>query len=473
MNFKKHIDSDPVCRLVAEYCAASSVTVFLIGGYVRDLILKRQSTDIDFVVDGNGIELAQYLVNKLHPSPRLAVFKTFQTAHFRFHEIEYEFVGARRESYNQLSRNPLVEPATIEEDRLRRDFTINTLSIGLNPENFGLLIDPFDGLGDIKHRMIKTPLNPFETFNDDPLRMLRAVRFSAQLDFSIDAPATDAMKSLCGRIHIVAPERIAEELNKIILSPKPSIPFLLLQQTGLLNEILPEIAALAGVDRVGKYAHKDILLHTLEVLDNVAATSDNLWLRWAALLHDVGKPVSKRFIQGTGWTFHGHEVVGGRMTEKIFKRLKMPLNDRMDYVKKIVELHLRPIALVEEEVTDSAVRRLLFDAGDDVDDLMLLCRADITSKNESKVKRYLENFDLVTNKLVEVEEKDRLRNWQPPVSGDVIMETFGLKPSREVGMIKTAIREAILDGHIPNEFNAAYSFMISFARGMMLTPKNE
>jgi len=471
MNLSKHIDSDPVCRIVAENVAASGITVYLIGGYVRDLILKRNSTDMDFVVDGDGIDFAQKLVKKLHPIPRLSVFKSFQTAHFSYGNREYEFVGARRESYSKSSRNPSVEPATIEEDRLRRDFTINAMSIGMNIDNFGLLIDPFDGLGDIKRRIIKTPLDPFETFNDDPLRMLRAVRFSAQLNFNIDAPASDAMKSLCSRIHIVAPERIAEELNKIILSSKPSVPFLLLQQTGLLNEILPEIAALAGVDRVGKYAHKDILLHTLEVLDNVAVTSDNLWLRWAALLHDVGKPVSKRFLQGTGWTFHGHEVVGGRMTEKIFKRLKMPLNDRMDYVKKIVELHLRPIALVEEEVTDSAVRRLLFDAGDDVDDLMLLCRADITSKNESKVKRYLENFEHVTQKLVEVEEKDRLRNWQPPVSGDVIMETFGLKPSREVGIIKTAIREAILDGQIPNDFEAAYIFMISFAESLNLHPK--
>ncbi len=470
-NFREVILKNPVCQAASQVAERMNVEAFIVGGYVRDMIMQRPSTDLDIVVFGDGIEFARQVCNTLNPTPKLSVFKTFLTAHFVYKGLEYEFVGARKESYSADSRNPQVEPASLEEDRLRRDFTINALSISLNKENSGEFIDPFQGIQDIQKKIIRTPLDPHITFSDDPLRMLRAVRFSAQLNFTIEPTLFKALNDLKERIHIVAPERIAEEINKMLLTDKPSVPFLILRKTRLLEEILPEISVMAGVERVGQYAHKDVLFHTLEVLDKVSEVSDNLWLRWAALLHDVGKPVSKRFQAGHGWTFHGHEVVGGRITKKIFQQLKMPLNEKMHYVKKIVELHLRPIALVEDEVTDSAVRRLLFDAGDEIDDLMTLCRADITSKNEEKVARYLENFKILSDRLAEVEEKDRLRNWQPPISGEIIMETFDLKPSREVGIIKAAIREAILDGIIQNNYEEAYSFMITFAESINILPQ--
>ncbi len=468
--YNNQIENNPVLKLTVKTAEKLGCRAYIVGGFVRDLILGRLSTDMDIVVDGDGIEFASMIAEQLFPAPKLSVFKSFRTAHFMYQNFEYEFVGARKESYSGNSRNPVVEPATLEEDRLRRDFTINAISISVNRNDFGNLVDPFDGLGDIQRKIIKTPLDPEETFNDDPLRMLRAIRFASQLQFRIEKKALNAMNTLKQRIQIVAPERISEELNKMLMTAVPSEPFMLLKRTGLLDEILPEINALSGIERVGKHAHKDILLHTLEVLDNIAQVTDNIWLRWAALLHDVAKPQTKRYLPRHGWIFHGHEVVGGRMTEKIFRRLKLPQNEKMSYVRKIVELHLRPIALVEDEVTDSAIRRLLFDAGNDVDDLMQLCRADITSKNEEKVNRYLENFDLVSKKLIEVEEKDKIRNWQPPVTGEIIMETFGLKPSKEVGIIKSAIREAILDGNIPNDFNSAFRFMIQFAKTINIEP---
>lgn len=467
-NYSEHIRQNKVCQTAKKVADEMNIRVYLIGGYVRDLILDRPSMDMDFVTDSDGIAFAQKLVSVLKPSPNLTVFKNFGTAHFVLDGIVYEFVGARRESYSRGSRNPVVEPAGIDEDRSRRDFTINALNISLNSDDFGAFNDPFGGLEDIRNKIIRTPLDPLVTFDDDPLRMLRAIRFAAQLGFAIEPSNLKVMRDLKKRIQIVAPERIAEELNKMLLSPIPSVAFNLLQETGLLEQVLPEIEQLSGVDRVGKYAHKDVFLHTLEVLDNLAIASDNLWLRWAALLHDVGKPRSKRFQQGHGWTFHGHEVIGPRIAKAMFGRLKMPQNEKLEYVQKLISLHLRPIALVEDEVTDSAVRRMLFDAGDDVDDLMTLCKADITSKNEVKVQKYLENFDNLMLKLVEVEEKDRIRNWQPPISGEVIMEAFAITPSREVGTIKAAIREAILDGKITNNFDEAYQFMIDFAKSINL-----
>jgi len=473
-NLKQHIENDAVVLATKQTATQLNRKVFLIGGYVRDILLERPSVDIDFVIDGGDAgEFASKVASLLTPRPAVTVFKTFRTAHFSYNGIEYEFVGARKESYSPGSRNPQVEEASLDEDMQRRDFSINALSISINEEDFGTLHDPFQGLEDLKNRILRTPVSPIRTFNDDPLRMLRAIRFSATLGFSIDSEALDAMVILNKRIQIVAPERIAEELNKMLMAPKPSEALSVLCSSGLMTQILPEIEALSGVDRVGKYAHKDIMLHTFEVLDNVANMSNNLWLRWAALLHDVGKPPVKKFQKEHGWTFHGHEVVGSRITEKIFSRLKLPKNEKLDYVKKLVGLHLRPIALVENEVSDSAVRRLLFECGDDIEDLMTLCRADITSKNEDKVKRYLENFDMVTQKLIEVEAKDRVRNWQPPISGETIMETFGLEPSREVGIIKMAIREAILDGIIPNNFDDAYSFMINFASSLQLFPQKK
>jgi poly(A) polymerase len=472
-NYSEHIRKNKVCQAVKQVAEEMNIRVYLIGGYVRDLILGRPSVDMDFVTDCDGIDFAQKLVNKISPSIKLTVFKNFGTAHFVLEGVVYEFVGARRESYSRGSRNPVVEPAGIDDDRARRDFTMNALNISLNPEDYGILNDPFGGMKDIAEKIIRTPLDPLLTFDDDPLRMMRAIRFAAQLGFSIEPSNLRAMKEITERIQIVAPERIAEELNKMLLTEVPSVAFKLLRETGLLEKVLPEIEQLSGVSRVGKYAHKDVFLHTLEVLDNISFVSDNLWLRWAALFHDVGKPRSKRFQHGHGWTFHGHEVIGPRIAKAVFLRLKMPQNDKLEYVKKLIFLHLRPIALVEEEVTDSAVRRLLFDAGDDVDDLMMLCKADITSKNEAKVQKYLENFDNLMLKLVEVEEKDKIRNWQPPISGEVIMETFSIKPSREVGIIKAAIREAILDGKIPNSFDEAYYFMTEFAKSINVFPQKK
>jgi poly(A) polymerase len=471
MNFSKLIESNAVVKIVSDIAIENQVKTYIVGGYVRDIILGKQSKDIDFVIDGDGIDFAQKVVKKLIPMPSISVFKNFETAHFIYKETEYEFVSARKESYLPHSRNPEVRRATIEEDQKRRDFTMNALSISLNQEDYGVLHDPFGGVEHIQKGIIKTPVEPGVTFFDDPLRMLRAVRFASQLHFSITDDCFRAIKEQKNRISIITSERISEEINKILMTSTPSVGLHLMEKSGLMEIILPELSAMKGVDKIERYAHKDVFNHTLEVLDNISKKTDNLWLRWAALLHDVGKPRTKKFVQNQGWTFHSHEIVGSRIVRQIFKRLKLPLNDKLDYVQKIVGLHLRPIALVEDDVTDSAIRRLLFDAGNDIDDLMLLCEADITSKNEQKIVTYLKNFVRVREKMVEVEEKDKLRNWQPPISGEMIMETFDILPSKEVGIIKNAIREAILDGVIANNFDEAFEFMITFAKKIQLEKK--
>jgi poly(A) polymerase len=455
---KKHL-SHPLFKLISESAADLNMKAFVIGGFVRDLFLERDSKDVDIVVVGSGIKLAESLQNKLQGHHKLSVFKNFGTAMLKCDDWEIEFVGARKESYRSDSRNPIVEDASLEEDISRRDFTINTLAISLNKENLGHLIDTYSGVQDIKDKTIRTPLDPDITFSDDPLRMMRAVRFATQLEFSIENKSLKAIKRNAERIKIVAKERVIDEFNKIMMAPKPSIGLKLLKTTGLLEQFFPQLNALAGVENFEGKAHKDNFIHTLKVLDNLSEGSDNLWLRWAALLHDIAKPDTKRFDNEVGWTFHGHEYLGHLMVEKIFRELKMPLNEKMKYVQKLVLLHLRPIALSETDVTDSAVRRLLFEAGDDIDDLMLLCEADITSANPLKVKKYLQNFENVRSKLKEIEEKDKIRNWQPPVSGEDIMNAFGLKPCKEVGLIKKAIREAILDGIIQNEREEALKIM--------------
>ncbi len=445
---------------------------YVVGGYVRDLFLCRHSKDIDFVTVGSGIEVAETVARHLGRGARCNVFKNFGTAQVKFRDTELEFVGARRESYSHDSRKPVVEDGTLDDDLSRRDFTINAMAMSVNRDNFGELIDPYDGVGDLDRQLIRTPLDTDITFSDDPLRMMRAIRFATQLGFTIYDETFEAISRNASRIKIISHERIADELMKIMSSPVPSIGWTLLMNCGLLSYILPELEAMKGVETVNGRGHKDNFYHTLTVLDNVARKSDNVWLRWGALLHDIAKPVTKRWDGKTGWTFHNHNFIGAKMVPRIFRNLRLPLNEKMKYVQKLVELHMRPIALVEDEVTDSAVRRLLFDAGDDIDELMTLCEADITSKNQVKVRQFLDNFALVRRKMVELEEKDRIRNFQPPVSGEEIMEIYGLSPSREVGQIKESIKNAILDGVIPNERDAALEYMHQVAAKMNLHPLN-
>ena len=467
MNYKKALDHK-VFRAISKVSTENGERAFVIGGYVRDLILNRPSKDIDIVIEGSGIRLAKAAAKELGVK-RVSVFKNFGTAQFVYGDLEIEFVGARKESYNRGSRKPIVEDGTIEDDQNRRDFTINALALSLSKENFGELIDPFGGMRHLDMGIIKTPLDPDITFCDDPLRMLRAIRFATQLDFSIVPESLKAIQRNAERLQIISMERVHTELNKIIMADKPSIGFKLLSKTGLLKQFFPEMEALRGVEKRNGISHKNNFFHTLEVLENVCKNSDNLWLRWAAIMHDIAKPPTKRFSAKHGWTFHGHEDKGARMVPKIFQRLKLPMDSKMKFVQKLVLLHLRPIALTKDVVTDSAIRRLLYEAGDDIDELMILCRADITSKNEAKVTRYLRNYDIVVKKLKEVEASDHIRNFQPPVSGEQIMETFGIPPSRPIGDIKKPIKEAILDGDIKNDPEEAYELMLRLGENMGLT----
>lgn len=460
--------SQPLFRRIGRIADERGLRAFVVGGYVRDYYLRRPSTDIDVVVVGSGIEVAEALAAELHA--RVSVFKTFGTAMVRSRGVEVEFVGARKESYSHDSRKPQVEPGTLEDDQRRRDFTINAMAWSLNGDSFGKLVDPFGGMEDLEACIIRTPCDPDVTFSDDPLRMMRAVRFASQLGFSIEEETFEAIRRNRERIRIVSRERIITELNKIVLSPVPSMGFELLDLTGLLELIFPELHRLKGVERRGQHAHKDNFAHTLKVLDNVARRSDDLWLRWAALLHDIAKPLTKAYDPRVGWTFHGHEVLGSKMVPAIFRQLKLPLNEHMKFVQKLVFLHLRPIILSEELVTDSAVRRLLFEAGDDVEALMTLCEADITSGNDAKVRRFLANFELVRRKMKDLEERDRIRNFQPPITGEIIMETYGIGPCRVIGDIKEVIKNAILDGEIPNEYEAARALMEQLAAERGLTP---
>ncbi|WP_318311445.1 CCA tRNA nucleotidyltransferase [Flagellimonas crocea] len=464
----------PIFKLIGEASDELGVDAYVIGGFVRDYFLNRNTPkDIDIVAIGSGIELAKKVASKLKGKPEISIFKNFGTAMIKHKNFELEFVGARKESYNRDSRKPIVEDGTLEDDQNRRDFTINAMALALNHSNFGELLDPFDGLTDLDKQIIRTPLEPGITYSDDPLRMMRAIRFAAQLHFTIELQSLQAITENKNRIKIVSKERIVDELNKILMSSKPSLGFKLMHQTGLLHLILPELTALQGIEEIEGQRHKDNFWHTLEVVDNIAETTDNLWLRWAALLHDIGKAPTKKFHKKIGWTFHAHEFVGAKMVYKLFKRLRMPLNEKMKFVQKMVLMSSRPIILSEDHVTDSAVRRLVFDAGDFVEDLMTLCEADITTKNPRKQKKYKNNFKIVRQKIVEVEERDHIRNFQPPVSGEEIMETFNLKPSKEIGIIKDAIKEAILEGEIPNEYEAAYQFMLEKGKKMNLKVHSE
>lgn len=468
MNFKDKLTS-PIFSEISKAADKLGVKCYVIGGYVRDLIIGRESKDIDIVCVGSGIALAQALAENLGENVHVNVFKNFGTAQVRYEDIEIEFVGARKESYRSDSRKPIVEDGTPEDDQNRRDFTINALGISLNSKTFGELIDPFDGVKSISRKVIRTPLEPGITFSDDPLRMMRAIRFASQLNFDIAPDTFDAISEMAKRIEIVSQERITDELNKIILSPVPSYGFNLLFQSGLLKIIFPEMVKLYGVEVIQGKKHKDNFYHTLQVLDNTASVSNDLWLRWAAILHDIAKPATKRFFPKVGWTFHGHEDLGARWVKGIFKRMKLPLDAKMRSVTNLVKLHLRPIALAKDEITDSALRRLLVDAGDDLEHLMMLCRADITSKDPNRVRRYLGNFDKVERMLIELEERDKLRNFQPVITGEIIMETFGIHPSKEVGELKLIIREAILDGIIPNKYEAAFEFMVKAGEEMGLS----
>lgn len=469
MNYKNALEHS-IFKIISKSAEELQVDSYVIGGFVRDFLLKRGNPkDTDIVAVGSGIELARQVAKNLPTKPKVQVFKTYGTAMLRFEDIEIEFVGARKESYHENSRNPIVENGTLEDDQNRRDFTINALALSLNHTTFGDLVDPFQGVKDLENKIIRTPLNPDITYSDDPLRMMRAIRFATQLHFTIEPDSLQAISKNNHRLEIITNERIVVELNKILESPKPSIGFLLLEETGLLKQILPELTALKGIDEIEGQRHKDNFYHTLEVVDNISKNTNNLWLRWAALLHDIGKAPTKRFHKKNGWTFHAHEFEGSKMVYHLFKRLKMPLNDKMKFVQKMVFMSSRPIALADNMVTDSAVRRLVFDAGDYVEDLMTLCEADITTKNPKKFKKYHNNFKLVRDKIVEVEARDQVRNFQPPVSGEEIMETFGLKPSREIGVIKEKIKEAILEGDIPNEHEAAFQLMLEEGKRLGLT----
>lgn len=464
---KQYFDGD-IFKQISATADELGLECYVVGGYVRDLFLQRHSEDIDVVVVGSGIAMAKALGKRLGRGANVSVFKNFGTAQVKYHGMEVEFVGARKESYSHDSRKPVVEDGTLEDDQNRRDFTINALAVCLNAARYGELVDPFDGIADLKERVIRTPLDPDVTFSDDPLRMMRCIRFATQLNFYIDDETFEALERNRERIDIISRERIADELNKIILSPVPSKGFIDLDRSGLLELIFPELVALQGVETRNGRGHKDNFYHTLEVLDNISRKTDNLWLRWAALLHDIAKPQTKRWEPKVGWTFHNHNFIGAKMVPNIFRKMKLPMNEKMKYVQKLVGLHMRPIVIADEEVTDSAVRRLLFEAGDDIEDLMTLCEADITSKNRERKERFLNNFQLVRRKLKDLEERDRIRNFQPPVSGEEIMETFGLPPCREIGSLKSAIKDAILDGIIPNEHDAAYAFMLQRAEKMGL-----